>query len=630
MDNTEISPEVTPQVVPVRQLLKWVSQGILRAARFQRPFVWNRARVVDLFDSIRKQYPIGTLLLWVPHERQPSRDTLGPLRLREPKGGITKLIIDGQQRLTSIVGVLLFDKTNLPDDLDDPGMWELWFDADERRFRHAPTPHTTLPASWIEVPSLINTTKLQDASSKMRARLEREESSEQMSLLSPESRWRTRSSQIEREWQNAAEALANYQLPVVEFHTDDLRMAVESFSRLNRGGQKLSVDQMWSALTKPGGDEANLADLIDTTVREVKDLGYGRLDRMAMFRLILLELGHDPFRTDWNRLAEERKEKTQNRMEATARRCHTALLSALRFLREDMALPSLRLLPYNGLLVALAVYLGYRARVATRGEADLDISAARHLSNDERELLVRLGWRLAFAGFLDGNPSKATAIWRLMRIEAYNATPEFERIPINFDGVNVHLTSPTPENGLETVAPTTAFPSRHDLRAARLRASLWATMSGWRLDEADMRRAAAFINQHGAEAWRSVSSSRRRGAPSVEMRLRQSPANWAFDLWGMSAGLPSQAPLRERLTALDPTNADYEPTLSRLQISPEALAALRRGDDEEFLRLREERMIDEEREFLTTYGITPPKDRTPQPSAIDHPADDSDLPEEEI
>ena len=154
-------------------------------------------------------------------------------------------------------------------------------------------------------------------------------------------------------------------------------------------------------------------------------------------------------------------------------------------------------------------------------------------------------------------------------------------------------------------------------------------MARWRLDEADMRHAAAFINQHGAEAWRPISSSRRRGAPLVDLRLRQSPANWAFDLWGMSAGLPSQAPLRERLAALDPTNAEDERTLSRLQISPEALEALQNEDEEEFLQLREKRMIDEERDFLTTYGITPP-DRTPQPPAIDHPADDSDLPEEEI
>ena len=630
MDYTDNAPEVMPQVVLIRTVLKWVGQGVLRAARFQRPFVWNRARVVDLFDSIRKQYPIGTLLLWVPQERQPSRDTLGPLRLKEPRVGVPKLIIDGQQRLTSIVGVLLFDKNNVPDDLEDPGMWSLWYDADERRFRHAPSPDATLPASWIEVPALINATKLQDATSELRARLEREESGGQMSLLPSESPWRKRSSKIEREWQNAADALANYQLPLVEFHTDDLKIAVESFARLNRGGQKLSVDQMWSALTNPSGDGAKLADLIDSTVREVKDLGYGRLDRMAMFRLILLELGHDPFRTDWNLLAEKQKAKTQESMEATTRKCHAALLSALQFLRDEMALPSLRLLPYNGLLVALAVYLGYRARVAVRGEGDLDTNAARQLPNDEREHLVRLGWRLAFAGFLDGNPSKATAIWRLMRIEAYNATPKFDRMPIMFDGVNLHLTDMTAENELETVALATPFPSRYEQRAARLRVSLWATMARWGLDEADMRRAAAFINQHGAEAWRPISSSRRRGAPSVDVRLRQSPANWAFDLWGMTAGLPSQAPLRERLTALDPAIDEDKGTLSRLQISSNALNALRSDDDEKFLCLREERMIDEERDFLTKYGITPPADRAPQPPAIDHPADDSDLPEEEV
>ena len=61
----EDAPEITPQVLHLRDLLKWVRQGRVGVPNFQRDFIWDRGRMLSLFDSIRKQYPIGTLLLGV-------------------------------------------------------------------------------------------------------------------------------------------------------------------------------------------------------------------------------------------------------------------------------------------------------------------------------------------------------------------------------------------------------------------------------------------------------------------------------------------------------------------------------------------------------------------------------------
>jgi hypothetical protein len=68
----------------------------------QRPFVWPNTKVRDLFDSMYRGYPIGYLLFWVNggpgFHRQIGADTkqLAP-RL---------LIVDGQQRLTSLYAVV--------------------------------------------------------------------------------------------------------------------------------------------------------------------------------------------------------------------------------------------------------------------------------------------------------------------------------------------------------------------------------------------------------------------------------------------------------------------------------------------------------------------------------------------
>jgi hypothetical protein len=41
-----------------------VHAGRIRLPKFQREFVWTREQVLDLLDSIARNYPIGSLLLW--------------------------------------------------------------------------------------------------------------------------------------------------------------------------------------------------------------------------------------------------------------------------------------------------------------------------------------------------------------------------------------------------------------------------------------------------------------------------------------------------------------------------------------------------------------------------------------
>jgi uncharacterized protein with ParB-like and HNH nuclease domain len=118
-------------------LLKRAREGRLRVPNFQRDFVWRRQDIADLFDSIARQYPIGTLFLWGAQPVPRSRQNIGPLRLPDYKGE-TWLVLDGQQRLTTLVGVLLAGEPGWSDDEEaDPGRWSLYYDAKENAFSHA-------------------------------------------------------------------------------------------------------------------------------------------------------------------------------------------------------------------------------------------------------------------------------------------------------------------------------------------------------------------------------------------------------------------------------------------------------------------------------------------------------------
>ena len=68
----------------------------------QRPFVWDNGKVRDLFDSLYKGLPIGMLILWKINE---SNNEFKPIGL-DKKTTPSKLIIDGQQRLTALYAVI--------------------------------------------------------------------------------------------------------------------------------------------------------------------------------------------------------------------------------------------------------------------------------------------------------------------------------------------------------------------------------------------------------------------------------------------------------------------------------------------------------------------------------------------
>lgn len=89
----------------LENLLLDIETGKLGLPDLQRPFVWQNSKVRDLFDSMMKGYPVGYLMLWdAPADSEESGRQIGlaPHTHETPK----QLIIDGQQRLTSLYAVM--------------------------------------------------------------------------------------------------------------------------------------------------------------------------------------------------------------------------------------------------------------------------------------------------------------------------------------------------------------------------------------------------------------------------------------------------------------------------------------------------------------------------------------------
>jgi len=85
----------------ISTILEHIDLGLMALPEFQRGYVWNRDQVRGFFDSLYRRHPVGGLLVWVTESKAASHRGDAPLA-----AGIVKLLLDGQQRMTSLYGVI--------------------------------------------------------------------------------------------------------------------------------------------------------------------------------------------------------------------------------------------------------------------------------------------------------------------------------------------------------------------------------------------------------------------------------------------------------------------------------------------------------------------------------------------
>jgi hypothetical protein len=85
----------------ISTILDHIDSGHIALPEFQRGYVWNRDQVRGLFDSLYRRHPIGGLLVWATESKTATHRGDGLLA-----AGVVKLLLDGQQRMTSLYGVV--------------------------------------------------------------------------------------------------------------------------------------------------------------------------------------------------------------------------------------------------------------------------------------------------------------------------------------------------------------------------------------------------------------------------------------------------------------------------------------------------------------------------------------------
>jgi hypothetical protein len=88
----------------VQNLVDRIESGELRLPEMQRNYVWTATRVRDLLDSLYRGYPSGIILAWESDETVATQDFA--VESKAVSGVRPLLLLDGQQRLTSLAAVL--------------------------------------------------------------------------------------------------------------------------------------------------------------------------------------------------------------------------------------------------------------------------------------------------------------------------------------------------------------------------------------------------------------------------------------------------------------------------------------------------------------------------------------------
>ncbi|MBF9315828.1 MULTISPECIES: GmrSD restriction endonuclease domain-containing protein [Mycobacteroides] len=129
-------------------LLDEIDSGVVLLPEFQRGYVWNRDQVRGLMRSLYRAYPVGGLLMW-----ETTSDDV-TVRGASSGSGTRQLLLDGQQRVTSMYGVIR--GTPPPFFEGDPSAFTgMHFNVETQSFEfYAPTKMAGDP-TWVNVTELF-------------------------------------------------------------------------------------------------------------------------------------------------------------------------------------------------------------------------------------------------------------------------------------------------------------------------------------------------------------------------------------------------------------------------------------------------------------------------------------------
>jgi hypothetical protein len=309
---SERAVRLEPLTLSIERLLSKVQAGEVRVPAFQRRFRWKPNQVAELFDSIYRSFPIGTLLFW-KRRADAEHVRLGQVEFDAPAFEAGQWVIDGQQRIISLANVLLLEAAAPP--------FVVSFNLETERFSSGPGRGPTVPLQIaVDSERLVEWLTARQLAPDLRRRAIR-----------------------------LGTALREYQLPVWSIGAESESDVREIFGRLNSRGTQLKPAELFEAL------EAKPTKSLASVSERLLDYGFGVVSPKLVHQTIRAIQGDDFTRDRVGRVKDP----------AIFTRAFEGLGSAIVLLKQT-GIPHLSLLPFQFTLVLLGAFFAHHPSASMR------------------------------------------------------------------------------------------------------------------------------------------------------------------------------------------------------------------------------------------------------------------------
>ena len=373
-------------------LISEIDKGEIKIPKFQRDFVWSLDKTANLLDSILKGYPIGTFILWETKQRLNDIKNIGNLELKPVPDDIKiQYVLDGQQRITSLYAAYLGAKIQKVGEkkITDYSQIYVNLDADiEDNDEPIITSEINEDDRYISLNDILHFNKHYI---KLKDKYDDE-------LLMKINQYHN--------------VFQSYDFSTVVLRKDDIDSAIEVFTRINTGGQTLTLFEIMSAKTYDEDKNFDMQKSFSSFLKELSNVQFDTISSSVLLfttsfilskneeckRKVVLSLDKNEIIDVWDDVIDAVKE-------------------SIDYFKSVYRIPLSSLLPYDSLLVPYA-YFFYKTKNRPQG--------------NQSKYLEEFFWRASLSSrYSSSTESKLAQDIKRINLIINNIQPEYKDFVIN-------------------------------------------------------------------------------------------------------------------------------------------------------------------------------------------------------
>lgn len=371
----------------VRRLFYYLEdfeKGLIRIPLFQRDSVWNDKKKLELFDSIKKGYPIGSILFWRPEivEEILSSDyeikSIGSYIMNERAIDFF-YILDGFQRLSTLFGCLISpEKTKLERDDDEWfNNYNIIYNLESEEFEiNKKRDFKNLDIYKIPLYKLVDTKEFYNFQTDLlKLQLDNDKIDKYL-----------------KNYEDVGFKFVDYNIPSIDLIGGNIKEAIDIFNRVNSAGSKISDEWKLSALKS--SNNFRLGSLINETLEEVSKFKFYEKKKLNSFRELIFRCVQSSFGNlylDNQKTSIYSLEKENDFEEVVFRTLHIGVIKAVDFLIRELGVLNYDLLPANMQFIFLVEFFNHN----------------ENLNKGKKDELKKWFWQTTYSNYFTiYNPSK--------------------------------------------------------------------------------------------------------------------------------------------------------------------------------------------------------------------------------